>query len=651
MNQEISKANPLWKNYIERWKFLINSYLGGKDYRDGEYLMGYSMEDVGEYESRLDSTPLDNHVKAIVAIYNAFLFRKPPKRMFGSIANDPGLQPFLSDADLDGRDFNTVMRDVSTYCSIYGHSWVIIDKPISQAYTRAEELQQGIRPYVSIYTPENVLDWNYTRAINGVYVLDYLKVYEGNNKGRDTFRIYTPEEIIVMSQGSDDADSVVDFVMANALGRVPAVCVYSQRSHNRGVGVSDVADVADMQRAVYAELSEGEQLLRLTNHPSLVKTASTSAAAGAGAIIQMPEDLQGDLKPYLLQPSGASIDGLLNSLRFKIEAIDRMAHMGGIRSIETRRLSGVALATEFQLLNARLAEKASNLELAEEQIWRLYSLWQGSVWDGVIDYPDTFNIQDRYNDMNMLKLAKDAGPKSDVVNEEIERQMLKILVEDDAKYQQLVDEVSVKSESQEYNETMDELSLIEKVKQLLTQTSNNDTVDMVLGSMAIDEIVEDPILREQISNSYAGRPVNDTVIEQATQEQEQEEDYTNSESCPLPTQDVALNLANRQTAIDTANYGPLNPNRPNQVFWMRLADKWSVSESEARQSLCGNCAAFNQTSAVKGCIEQGLAAGGRTGDEWDTVAAGDLGYCEAFDFKCAANRTCDAWVVGGPITD
>jgi len=30
---------------------------------------------------------------------------------------------------------------------------------------------------------------------------------------------------------------------------------------------------------------------------------------------------------------------------------------------------------------------------------------------------------------------------------------------------------------------------------------------------------------------------------------------------------------------------------------------------------------------------------------------GDLGYCEIFDFKCAAKRTCDAWIVGGPITD
>ena len=49
------------------------------------------------------------------------------------------------------------------------------------------------------------------------------------------------------------------------------------------------------------------------------------------------------------------------------------------------------------------------------------------------------------------------------------------------------------------------------------------------------------------------------------------------------------------------------------------------------------------------CIAEGI--GGDVEDEWDTIEAGDLGYCEAFDFKCAANRTCDAWVVGGPITD
>jgi hypothetical protein len=47
------------------------------------------------------------------------------------------------------------------------------------------------------------------------------------------------------------------------------------------------------------------------------------------------------------------------------------------------------------------------------------------------------------------------------------------------------------------------------------------------------------------------------------------------------------------------------------------------------------------------CIANGI----NDVNEWDTIEAGDLGYCEAFDFKCAASRTCDAWVVGGPIVD
>jgi len=149
-----------------------------------------------------------------------------------------------------------------------------------------------------------------------------------------------------------------------------------------------------------------------------------------------------------------------------------------------------------------------------------------------------------------------------------------------------------------------------------------------------------------------------TLIEGAEEEEDKEEEYAKpmakpmaGESCPAATGDVALNLANRQNAIDNAAYGPLNPAQPNEEFWQRLADKWGVSIEEAKQSRCGNCAAFIQTSKMLQCIDAGLAAGGATGDEWDTIAAGDLGYCEAFDFKCASARTCDAWISGGPITD
>ena len=32
------------------------------------------------------------------------------------------------------------------------------------------------------------------------------------------------------------------------------------------------------------------------------------------------------------------------------------------------------------------------------------------------------------------------------------------------------------------------------------------------------------------------------------------------------------------------------------------------------------------------------------------IKAADLGYCDLFQFTCAAARTCDAWKSGGPIT-
>ena len=122
-------------------------------------------------------------------------------------------------------------------------------------------------------------------------------------------------------------------------------------------------------------------------------------------------------------------------------------------------------------------------------------------------------------------------------------------------------------------------------------------------------------------------------------------------SCPIATKDVAVNLKNRQKAIDVAEYGPLNPKEPNDKYWKKIADIWDVTESEAKKQRCGNCAAFIQTSKMNKCIEDGLAAGDTKENAWDTIKAGDLGYCEAFDFKCASARTCSAWISGGPITD
>ena len=61
---------------------------------------------------------------------------------------------------------------------------------------------------------------------------------------------------------------------------------------------------------------------------------------------------------------------------------------------------------------------------------------------------------------------------------------------------------------------------------------------------------------------------------------------------------------------------------------------------------------FIRTSKMLDCISSGIEQGGSAKkDAWDAIDTAELGFCEAFDFKCAASRTCDAWVTGGPIVD
>lgn len=118
-------------------------------------------------------------------------------------------------------------------------------------------------------------------------------------------------------------------------------------------------------------------------------------------------------------------------------------------------------------------------------------------------------------------------------------------------------------------------------------------------------------------------------------------------ACPAATGDLKLNLKNRQHAIDDVMYGPANPAKPGS-FWKKIADVWDIPEKEAQSMRCGNCAAFDVSKKMKGCIQKGLTDDAET-DSWDTVNAGQLGYCHMLKFKCASKRTCKAWVTGGPI--
>jgi len=445
--QEILDVHKDYEESINKWEFYIRSFNGGFDYSAGQYLHRYNLELDNEYAKRLGNTALDNHCKNVVQIYSSFLFRVKPSRDFGSMQDDPILESFLKDADLEGNNFNTVMQQAQNYASIYGHVFLFLDKPNFTTNTLAEEIENEIKPYLSIVTPENVFDWNFERQINGRYVLNYMKVREEVDRNGGTyFRIWTNEKIDTVYQKANyDEPELIDTV-PNRLGKIPAVILYNSKSHKRGIGMSDLTDIADLQKSIYNEYSEIEQLIRLTNHPSLVKTPGVNASAGAGAIIEMPDEMEPNLKPYLLQPSGQSLDAIMASIRNKVEAINRISHIGAVRNTKTQVASGIALQTEFELLNARLSEKADYMQLAEEQLFKLFAMFQDKEFDGEINYPDSFNIRDYASDLVFYQQAKAVNIQSPTLQKEIDKEIARSVVDDDAKLGVIFDEIEQQAE-------------------------------------------------------------------------------------------------------------------------------------------------------------------------------------------------------------
>jgi hypothetical protein len=407
--KSLLSGNELYDTYLPQWQYLLESYVGGQEYKDAKHLTRYQLESDLEYRARIMTTPLENHCQSVISVYNSFLFREEPDRDFDNNGMTFELEMFLRDADFDGRSLNMFMKDVATWTSVFGHAWIIVSKPNVGATTVADEQALGIRPYVSLLTPMVVLDWQYKRQPSGRVVLSYLRYLEDVTGDLRTVKTWTPETVTTTTVDVNKKVISEELIEVNGLGKIPAVCAYNGRSIIRGFGVSDIADIADAQKFIYNATSEVEQSLRMDSHPSLVKTPETQAGIGAGSIIHMPDNLDPGLKPYLLEFGGASVDSIYQAIQHSIDSIDKMANTGAVRATESRSMSGVAMETEFQLLNARLSEKADNLELAEEQMWQFWFEYMGQQWMGSVDYPGSFNIRDTGSEITQLQTAKNTA--------------------------------------------------------------------------------------------------------------------------------------------------------------------------------------------------------------------------------------------------
>ena len=79
----------------------------------------------------------------------------------------------------------------------------------------------------------------------------------------------------------------------------------------------------------------------------------------------------------------------------------------------------MAIETEFQILNTLLAEKAAQLAVTENQLFRIFCRWEGVDYDAanvVVTYPQRFELRDRRADLHFLVRAKEVDGKDRIAD-------------------------------------------------------------------------------------------------------------------------------------------------------------------------------------------------------------------------------------------
>lgn len=382
--------------------FFIRSYMGGRFYRAGDYLVKHPFESETNYKRRQDLAYFYNYCAPIIDILTAYLYRKAPERSYGSLSSAPAppripvtlFDAFWWNCDYEGTTFDQFMRNAQRLASVYHRVSIIVDKPQGLPLTQAQALEQDIRPYLALVTPENLLDWRYAR-VNGRLVLDQVKIKEAEN----LYRIWTRNDWELWRLSEDGKEVKLLDAGEHGLGEVPLVHLYNKKSGIRDLGISDLTDIADINRNIYSICSDANEIIESAAFPMLTMPYEKGTAAeqevGPKNVLQFdPENPNS--RPAWLEAPHSSLAEIRNWLEKHCQEMARIAKMGGIRNTENSNQpwTGVAIEAQMDQLKAALVEKADNAEQAELDIFRLWAKWEGGKFEGDVKYPKEFAVRD-----------------------------------------------------------------------------------------------------------------------------------------------------------------------------------------------------------------------------------------------------------------
>ncbi|RLC68619.1 MAG: hypothetical protein DRH97_02565 [Chloroflexi bacterium] len=405
---DLRATHPTYTQYEDEWGFLQAAYDGAQALIAYGALLRHERESNDNYDRRKNAAYGFSYSTSVVDLFNFYLFKETVQRQLGKLGDDDLWKKFTDDCNLHKDTLDDFLLEAGKSSSIQGCCGILVDKPNVALANRRAEKEQNVYPYLSLYKPLAILDWEYDRDEYNRPRLVFIKVRDDED---DLYRIWYPDKWEIWEEPDVDEEgkTVIGTTIAkkidegkNPLGEIPWIWLYNTKSTVRGYGRSDIGDISRIDASIMRNLSQGEEIIDYAAFPmmrkpwkekgSTAKEDETGVTAVLGFDPENPGAKPDWLDAAVSEPIGAIFDKVITK---KIEEIYRSANIGGMAATEIQKQpkSGTALRSEFQLLNGKLVSKGKSLEKAEKEIIRFWLMWQKdmALYDKiVVEWADTY---------------------------------------------------------------------------------------------------------------------------------------------------------------------------------------------------------------------------------------------------------------------
>jgi hypothetical protein len=457
---DLIATHNLYDENVEEWSMLQAVYDGIRSIIMNGYIKQHEREPDSSFKRRKDELFGLGYSKSIVEIFHFYLFKKPPKRQIGSLKNERVWDLFSNDSDLYGNNMDSVLMESSLYSAIQGHMGILVDKASTFFNNKLEQYEAKVYPYMAKYFPAAILDWVYERDDNSRPRLAMLKLLDDLG-GTEQYRIWHLDsweiwELPKDQNGNPDksnteAEGIFINSGENPIGEIPFIWQYNLKSKNIGVGVSDIHEVSRIDLSIIRNLSQIEEIINFAAFPIMrkpmrdisptdVNNPQQDDEVSVQAIIEYDPESPESKPDWLPSEAAGPIQATLDFIAKKIQEIYRSSNAGGMAAteIQTQAKSGVALKTEFQLLNAKLAGKAMNLDAVEmkavEYFLKWEDLWEKYKEDYIVERDRTYDVENLAVDLENALTAKTvviSNTFDELLQKQTARQVLPTASEED----------------------------------------------------------------------------------------------------------------------------------------------------------------------------------------------------------------------------